>query len=276
MRSPLLAIFACIIALFPAAVGARAARPVGAGSVAGLPSASSSDAFAGTLRDYLAHNLPEVLYDKSPGWGRTKSVATGIKWTGKGLQSRPHIQHGERNDGTWRKLRVTAPNLPSNLTLGFDNIQQPEPGRTTFNVAVAFDAHVDYEQQNWKAGARFFSGSARARLRVKLALACEATSRVECDKGLLPEVVLRLRVVHANANYQNFVLEHVAGVGGDAAKLIGDAVRAGIHKWHPSIERKLLARANAAIEKAGDSKEIRIGLGKLVNHKYGTTSRPGG
>src|SRR5207244_644924 len=80
-------------------------------------------------------------------------------------------------------------------------------------------------------------------------------------------VAFRLRVVKANTSYEHFVVEHVAGVGGDAAKLIGDAVRQGIHKWHPSIERNLLARANAAIEKAGDSKEIRLGLGMLMKTK---------
>jgi hypothetical protein len=263
MLCRMLRIWLLSLALLPSL--ARAGSP--ANTVSSVSPANSIDAFSGALREYLVHHLPTVLYESHPGWGHTKAVATGINWTGKGLNSHPHISHGERNDGTWRTVRVTAPNLAQSLTLSFHNIQQPEPGRTTFDVALAFDAHVDCEQQNWKSGVRLYSGSARARLRVSLLLACEATSRVEWHKGLLPEAVFRLRVVKANTSYERFVLEHVAGVGGAAAKLIGDAVREGIHKWRPALERNLLVRANVAIEKAGDSREVRIGLGSLLNTK---------
>jgi hypothetical protein len=229
--------------------------------------ANSADAVAGALRTYLIHSLPTVLYEKSPGWGQTKAVATGLKWSGKGLDIRAHVMHAERNDGKWRKIQVTAPNLANTLTVTIQNIQQPDRERTTFDLTLAVDVRVDYEVQDWKAGVRLYSGNARARLRVKLVLACEASSRVEWSKGSLPEVVFRLRIVKANTSYEHFVLEHVAGVGGDAAKLIGDAVRQGIHKWHPSIEQNLLSRANGAIEKAGDSKEIHVGLGTLMKTK---------
>ena len=83
-------------------------------------------------------------------------------------------------------------------------------------------------------------------------------------------MVFRLHVVKAESGYENFRLEHVAGVGGEAARLIGDAVRKRVEKWHPSVERKLLAKADAALEKAGKQKEIRIGLSKLMTAK----SRP--
>jgi len=256
----------------PALAGPPTATPANSGPSNAAPAAGSIDALARALREYLTHHLPTVLYEKSPGWGHTKSVATGMKWTGKGLGA--HVTHAERNDGKWRKIRVTAPNLGNTLALSIANVKQPEPQRTTFDVALAFDAQVDYELQDWKAGVRLYSGTARARLRFKLALACEATRRVEWQKGSWPEWVFRLRVLKANTSYENFILTHVAGVGGEAAKLIGDAVRDGIHKWHPAVERNLLARANTAIEKAGDSKEIRIGLGRLTWSKNQPAKMP--
>ena len=70
-----------------------------AAGIAGLStSGNSGDALARLLRNCLIQHLPQS-YEKTYGWGHTKSVATGIKWTGKGLDSQAHIAHGERNDG---------------------------------------------------------------------------------------------------------------------------------------------------------------------------------
>src|SRR5262249_20127145 len=144
------------------------------------------------------------------------------------------------------------------------NIEHPDPGRTTFDVFLAFEARVDYEQQKWKAGLRLYSGSARARLRVQLALQCELLTRLEWNNKLTPDAVLRLHVVRSNLGYSNLVVERIAGVGGDTAKLIGEAIQRGLCRWRPSLERDLLAKANGAIEKAADTKEIRIGLASLL------------
>ncbi|TMQ34092.1 MAG: hypothetical protein E6K70_09540 [Planctomycetota bacterium] len=257
----------CLFVLAPAVPVLAGSENHPAAGIAGWStSGNSGDALADLLRNYLIQHLPQS-YEKTYGWGHTKSVATGIKWTGKGLDSQAHIAHGERNDGVWRKVRMTALDPAHTLTLDIRNIQQPETGRTTFEVLLAFDARVEYERQRWKAGVRLSSTSARARLHVKVALACEVSYEVDWQKKLLPEMVFRLHVVRASLSYDGFVMEHVAGVGGDAAKVIGDAVLDAIRQWHPSLERKLLARANAAIEKAGNNKELRIGLSKLVKVK---------
>jgi hypothetical protein len=63
------------------------------------------------------------------------------------------------------------------------------------------------------------------------------------------------------------VVEHIAGLGGEAAKLLGDAARGSIKQWRPSMEHELLAKANVAIVKAGDTKEVRVSLSKLLGKK---------
>src|SRR5262249_22099233 len=160
-----------------------------------------------------AHNLPPTLYEASPGWGQMRLVARGVKWKGKGVHVHPEVTYSHKNDGTWRKIRVTAENLPDTLILDIRDVRQPEPGRITFDVFLSFDARLDYEQQNWDAGVRLYSGGARARLRVKLLLQCELTARLEKNDSLLPDAVFRLRVVHADLRYDNLVVEHLAGVG---------------------------------------------------------------
>jgi hypothetical protein len=63
------------------------------------------------------------------------------------------------------------------------------------------------------------------------------------------------------ADYDHFVTEHIAGLGGDAAKLLGDALQKILR---PALEKKLLPKASAAIVKAADTKELRVSLGSLV------------
>jgi len=227
-------------------------------------SSNSPDALAGSLRGYLARSLPNPLYEASPGWGHTRRVVTGMKWTGQGLGVHPEVTHGPRNQGTWRRVRLTADRLADTLVFDIRDLKPVEPGRTTFSLFLSFDMRVEYEKQNWEAGVRLYSGSARATLRVKLTLNCEVTTRLEPNGTILPDALFRLRVVRSNLEYDHFVVEHVAGLGGEMAKLLGDAAKGGVRRFAPALERELLAKANAAIEKAGDTKEVRLSLSKLI------------
>jgi hypothetical protein len=230
-----------------------------AATVLGLLSPGSADALAGSIRGYLVQNMPNPLYEAWPNWGHT-SNARGVRLLGPG-------PHSPKNDGKWKHIHVTADNPANSLVFDIRNMQQAEPGRITFDVFLALDARMEYEQQNWHNGVRVWSGGARAKFRAKATLACEATFRLEQGDLLLPEAVVRLRVVRADVGYEKFDLEHINGIGGDMAELIGDAVHGGLKRWHPSLERDLLAKANAAIEKAADTKEVRVSLAELLKKK---------
>jgi hypothetical protein len=257
---------ALLAMLWPGTLRLQAGEPgAAAGNALGLVSTKNTDALAGTLRGLLVKHAPRTLYEASPGWGETTRVANGVKWTGKHLPLRPHLMYTEKNDGHWRKFRVTAEDLADTLVFDLRNVRNAEPGRMTFDAFLSFDARVYYEKQDWESGIRLYSGSARVRLRVKLLLRCEVTTRLEGNGTILPDAVFRLRVTQAELGYDNFVVEHIAGVGGEAAKVLGDAAKGAVHEWRPSLERDLLARADAAIVKAGDTKEVRLGLGALFN-----------
>jgi hypothetical protein len=130
----------------------------------------------------------------------------------------------------------------------------------TFHAFLSFDARLEYDHQQWSKGRKIYDGNVRARMRLKLDLECQATTRLEPGGGLLPEAVFRLHVTQADLSYDNLVTEHFAGVGGEAARLLGQGLRTGLRQWHPSLERNLLARAEAAIVQAGDTREIRLNL----------------
>jgi hypothetical protein len=181
-----------------------------------------------------------------------------------------------RNEGQWWKAKATGINLTETLVLDLRDLQQPEPGRTTFTAFVSFDTRVEFDRQIWRKGLRLYSGSTRVRLRVKLTIVCEALARLEPSGSLLPDAVFRLRVLQSSVRYDNLVVEHTAGVGGEAAKVLGEAFLNGMRQWKPSLERKLIDKANAAILKAGDTREVRVSLANLFGKKGAKAGPPAG
>jgi hypothetical protein len=249
-------------ALAGPALGASGA----ASSPVPVPAANpSTEALAASLRNLVLEFMPSPLYEDHKHWGTQKEVKE-VEWKDKGLRVHPEKVKVMKNDGHWWKVLVQAPGLPDKLSLDVRNLQQPAPGQMTFTALIAFDATVDYEKQHWHAGLRTWSGSVRARTRLKLTLDCEVQSRLEVN-GLLPDVVFRLRVLRSDLKYDKLVITHIPGAGGDVAQVLGDALHASLKLWRPSLEHKLLDRANAAILKAADTKEVRVSLIKLAGSK---------
>lgn len=242
------------------------AKTLDAGNILATLGGGSVDALAGSLRGFLVKAMPAPLYEDTRHWGLQKSVSE-IKWRGQGIHVHPEKINVMKNDGRWWKVRVTADRLPDTLVFDLRDAHLVEPGRMTFTAFISFDTHAEYDRQTWRLGRRTYSGSIRARLRVKLTLHCEAAAQLDGNGGLLPDAVFRLRVLQAESGYDNLVVEHIAGLGGEAAKLLGDAAHGSIKQWRPSMERDLLAKANAAIVKAGDTKEVRVSLSKLLGKK---------
>jgi hypothetical protein len=175
-------------------------------------------ALSGSLRGFLVQNLPTTLFEEQRDWGGQKEVINGLKWKGQGLKVHPKLQKTHKNHGVWRKYHVSALNLPDSLILDLRNYQQAPHGPASFDLFLSFDAQMVYDQQNWRSGIRLYSGSTRARFRVKVTLSCEVSSKLEKSAGSpVPDVLFRMRVVRAALRYDNLVFEHVAGVGGEAA-----------------------------------------------------------
>jgi hypothetical protein len=228
---------------------------------------SSLKELSGTLRGMLIQAMPTTLYEHSNNWGHTSMVPDQVKWRRKGLRVRAEVYRHPRNDGTWRKVKLSTRNPAQSLVVDLRDWKYPDADHMAFTAALALDAGVDFEQQLWESGIRIYSASVRARMRVYLTLGCEVLLKVEKSKNLLPDLVFRLRVVKSDLKYDQLVVEHIAGIGGSGAKVIGEALQSHIRQWRPSLERDLLAKANAAIVKAADTREVRLGLGSLLKLK---------
>jgi len=223
----------------------------------------SADQLAKTLKPILIDAIPATLHEKTENWGHQANVPTGVKWRGV----KPQVTTSPRNHGEWKKLIVTAQELPRSLDLKIYDIKTIDTDKQSFRVMLTFQMGAYYDQQNWANGARLWSGSVRARAQVKAEMLCENTLRVELDKNFLPDFIVRIRVTDAKVSYDNLVVEHINGIGGTGAKVLGDAVVDTMRVWRPSIERDLLAKASAAIVKTADTRDVRFGFGNLIKTK---------
>src|SRR5262245_4993353 len=251
-----LRIFSAFLILLTGVAQTAPAAPPKPGSVVGRKSDKDIDDLADKLRDLLVHNAPDPLIEKSYNWGHTERVARGLKWH----DGRPSVQYSDKEDGVWRRVKVVADRLDDNLIFDIRNVRDKEDGRKLFDVYASFDARVFYDQQTWHNGHRLYAGSVRARVRVKVLLGCEVTTRVDFGKSFIPDVVFRLRVRKADLRYDDLVFEHWYGLGGEMAEMMGDAVTSWLREFRPELEQELLSKANAAIVKAGDTREVRLSL----------------
>lgn len=217
-----------------------------------LPGANSTEALAAQLRTFVLDFMPDPLFQDDRKWGQQKKNARGKL----------------KNDGRWYRYRITGRNLRDGLKLRVTNVQK-QGSRSTFDIPIAFDAQVLLERQTWVSGLRLYSGSTRARFRVYVTLNCELTTRVVKSKSWLPDMIVRLRVVNSQFSYDDIVVEHTAGVGGDAAKLLGELLIEIVKAAKPNLERDLSTKINAAIVKAGDTKDVRVSLSDLLSGKKG-------
>jgi hypothetical protein len=215
--------------------------------------------FSKLLKDVLLQHLPPVLHHESAkNWGQQASVPSlqGLK-----------VVRVDRNHGNWQKTRAMSGPLVRNLELSVNELRIVDGETIQFKIFLALPTTVEYEQQTWQNGFKVFSSSARARLRIKLHLGLEARVKLDGKGAALPDVVIDFKVADAKVSYDNFVLENVIGVGGDTARLAGEAARSALRRWVPSVERHALDKGREAILKAGENREVRINLAKMVKLK---------
>lgn len=219
--------------------------------------------FNRALEKTVYSTLPTPLYEGSDHWGDTKKKVNGLKWSGK-----PELQYGDKNHGTWRKYRVTLEQpAPKHLRLRLTNVQNTGNNSLKFRINVDADVEFDIHQQNWQVGIKMFDGTVKGRATVKLLLSCESKLNIEPGANLFPIIKYRLHVIDAKAGYDNLVFTHVPGLGGSAAKVVGNWTVDAVTQMKPSLERKLIDKLTEKLKKAADTKEIQVSLSGIERKK---------
>ena len=215
------------------------------------------------LREMVVAQMPTPLHEQDINWGHQKLVPVGVKWHKDGLLLKPEVQEKLHNDGLWRRIKVEAINPAKTFELSVDEAAAKDGGKFVLRMSAFMPVKVTFNQQLWKAGTRLYSGETRANCFIAVKIEGESTTRFVKGKSFLPDMIFRVRVTKADFSYQSLKVEHTLGVGGDLAKIFGEAMIDTVKVIKPSLETKLIEKANAAIVKAGDAKEIRVGVGSL-------------
>jgi hypothetical protein len=169
------------------------------------------------------------------------------------------------NHGLWRRVTVRIPD-PEKVGIAVTELTHPAPDKVNVTVAVAAErVDLRMEHQLWRLGNRLYAGETRAHCKAGLVLKAEVTSRPEPRPGsLLPDVVLTVKATDAKIFYDDVVVDHTAGLDGDAARTVGDLVINTVKAVAPDLEGDLLAKANAAVLKAAGTREVKVALDKLL------------
>jgi hypothetical protein len=234
-----------------------------------LSETTNAEALTKLLRAQLLKHCPTPLIESQHDWGKQKEITVGLKWSRHGVLNWTAVpQKAMRNDGHWHTTTVTAIDPEKTLGFGLMDVRQIDETHTTFRANIGLNVDLKFQQQLWASGLRLYSGETRGRCRAAVKLQCELTNRAELKKGsTFPDFILRLRVTEAELFYEDLVVEHTLGIGGEAAHFLGEAGHKLLTRVKPSLERDLIAKANAAIVKAADTKEVRLELEKLIESK---------
>jgi hypothetical protein len=216
----------------------------------------------------MLKNLPDPLIEAPDGWGNQKEVPIGIEWERRGaIRFRPKAMKDVKNDGHWKKVTLTADKPEDSLTVKIKDVQA-DGNKTVFDVYIGLDVKILYEQQMWAFGKRMYAGETRAKCHADLTLTVELTDKLEYKPmASLPDYILKPSVTKADLTYRDLEVEKTLGLGGDAAKVLGKGFLEILKVVKPNMDKDMLEKANKAIVKAAENKEIRIELETLLKAK---------
>jgi len=222
-------------------------------------------ALSSLLRPMLLAALPNPLAVTPMGWGDQREVTIGVKWEKQRLLYKPVPMKAVRNDGHWQKVTLTALAAADSLTLTIRDVRIAGE-KTYFRADIGMTVRAVYEHQLWTLAKRVYAGETHVRCRAVLALTCELTSDAVLTPGaLLPTLKIRARATEAKVGYSDLVCEHTLGVSGKPAEVLGKTAVEVMRKVAPQVERDLLAKANAAVLKVADTKDVRVELDKFLS-----------
>lgn len=229
-------------------------------SASPVPYASEAMAMTRILTNLLRHHLPDPLAQASENWGQQREVS-GTRHRIRDWRITREPYQEMRNDGLWRRLTLRVPQKDQ-LHVGVRNIEFPRRGCLRGLVlTVAERVDVQLEQQQWYHGLRLYACDTRAHCKVGLTLRVEVTSRREQPVGaFLPIYTLKVRILEARLDYDDIVVDHILGLDGKAARVVGDSIREIVRRFKPDFEEKLRRKAEAAVIHVTDNRELHITL----------------
>ena len=190
-------------------------------------------------------------YEDRKHWGQQGRIITGVKVTGKWFDPRIEKRTKEVNDGLWQRYVVTLVEPEKNLHVRFDKARSVDANRFAFSLQLESKLRGEAHIERWRKGIKMLNTSAQGDLVVRARLDFDLGIRLEPGK-LLTDVVLDPRVTGVDLELVDLDLRRVGVLGHDVAHELGDSLTPLIADQLNDREPKILAKANAAIDKRRD------------------------
>lgn len=213
-------------------------------------------------RAILLTAVPDKYEDKKH-WGKTREVFDGLRVQQRGFNIRVSEKKRTVNHGSWSMFTVRFPKLEQNVSLVIHHVESPGPGQFSFAIRVRLKKillHGQFEQ--WILGVKGLNFDFESDIDVQLDAVCQMAIRTEHKSGsLLPDLVLDPSIRRIRLTLLDINTHRVGRVGGDIAEELGNSSRKLFEELMHSQERRVLKKANEAIQKKRDS--LRLPISKL-------------
>jgi hypothetical protein len=210
-------------------------------------------------------------YEDRKHWGQKGRVITGVKIKGKWFE--PHLEKRtkEVNDGLWQRYVVTLIEPEKNLHVHFDQARSVDANRFAFSLSLECKMRGEAHVERWRKGVKMLNVSAQGDMVVRARLDCDLAIRLEPGK-FVSDVVLDPRVTAVDLQLVDLDLRRVGVLGHDIAHELGDSLTPIITHELDQREAKIVAKANASIQKRRD--RLRFSLQQFLRSgwsKFQTT-----
>jgi hypothetical protein len=243
----------------------KSAIPLKAPKDVPQPKPEDAVAIAKLMREQALKNLPTPLVKSNDGWGHQKEFAVGRVMLRNPNRVAPELPRELFNDGLWRRFTVSARDPEKTLAIGFTEMVRPAPDKMNVTVTVALDIDFRMEQQMWVRGRQLYSGETRGHCKTAVQLKAHVVQKTVPKPGsFVPDLMLTITTTEAKLFYDKLVIDHTAGLDGEAAEKVSGLVIDLIKKLMPDLEKQLLDKGGEAIVKAAGTKEIKLELDKLM------------
>lgn len=217
------------------------------------PQLNNSPTWSETLRAVLLTAIPDQYEDRSH-WEKTTKVFDGLDVRQKGFDVRVKERRRVVNHGPWQRYKIQILNPAKNLTIRIDQIRSTGLGQFRFRVFLASKLRCRADFENWFVGVKGFNMTVITDADVQIVAECQLAIRTESKRDrLIPDFVLDPHVNAISLALSNLDVQRIGEIRGDLAEGIGDSSRRFIENIMKAQERRVLKKANEAIDKKRSS-----------------------
>lgn len=218
-------------------------------------------ALSGVVRDAIVREIGGMKAEFSDGWGHQARVWTGkTKVVFQGIKSKVEKIYDTVNDGQWKKGWARLENARNEFDFQVRNFRKT-PGfkEIKFQIYVRAYMRAGGQVRAYKNGIKLYDvdGSGRARVHLTIDMKVYLS-----NKGTR----INWEAENVDFKYSDVVVDKVGVLGGESARLLGDAVKKAITQWFPQKERDAIAKAKNAVYGAlSGSAKLRSELTQIIN-----------